>query len=355
MNGKFPLNKISIERLNNGQPILSAVDRHPWEGEVVFNPACVLLQDKSEINRLVGYLSLSVAERKKVEICDAICVLIYRAQGTLTVPEDYRRSRLGLALLTPGLELIYRHPEPIVVPENDYEDLGVEDPRITKIDGKYVMLYTGYSSHGKRERKIVGRKKINICMSLSDDLVNWEKKGVLKGRLNEIDNKNAVLFPIKIGGKYHLLHRPMEGTDPMTVHVAHADSLFDEWDDDGVLWGVIKDKRFSKSWVGAGAPPLILEDNKYLVLYHIGHYGLDRKKVYELGICTLGFDGKLKVHERIEPLLTPQTRAEIEGNKLLGVNNVVFVCGAYFCNNHLYFPYAGADSVMLGARVKIKP
>jgi predicted GH43/DUF377 family glycosyl hydrolase len=55
--------------------------------------------------------------------------------------------------------------------------------------------------------------------------------------------------------------------------------------------------------------------------------------------------------KKFEPFLKPETEFETRGDEELGVNNVVFICGAYFYDDYLYFPYAGADSVILGGRV----
>ena len=49
--------------------------------------------------------------------------------------------------------------------------------------------------------------------------------------------------------------------------------------------------------------------------------------------------------------MRPETEFETIGDAELGVNNVLFVCGSYFYDGYLYFPYAGADSVILGGRV----
>jgi predicted GH43/DUF377 family glycosyl hydrolase len=348
------LKTLKVERLNSGLPILSARKEHLWENQVVFNPACILLDDRARIYELINTLPLTVKEKNNAQIYDSICVLIYRAQGSKTKREDYRKSRLGIALLTPNLEVIYRHSKPIMIPEYEYENLGVEDPRITKVDGRYIMLYTGYSTERKAYKESRHKDKINICVAVSDDLLNWKKEGMLKGDLNEIDNKNAVLFPNKINGKYYLLHRPMEGTHPNTVHLAHADSILGEWTDLGMVLAANQHKQFSKSWIGAGAPPLTIDRNQFLFLYHTGHYKHDGSREYNIGMCTFRFDGTFKVHERVEPLMKPQTKMETEGNKSLGVNNVLFVCGAYFYDNYLYFPYAGADSVILGARIPMK-
>jgi len=351
------LQGLEVERLNNEQPILSAVKEHPWENEVVFNPACVLLEDRAEIGRVINALHLAPDLEKSMMVHDSVCVLIYRAQGAFTEADDYRRSRLGFALLSPTLQLLYRHPEPIIVPENDYESRGVEDPRIMRVDDKYLMFYTGYCSVGKSQNESMSDGKTNVCFAVSNDLVNWEKKGILKGNLNDVNNKDTVLFPKKIFGKYCLLHRPAEGIDPLTIHIAYSDSVFGEWIDHGTVMSVIDVRNFTKSWIGAGAPPLQIGENKFLILYHTGHNKADGGKEYDLGICTATFDNDRNffITERIEPLMKPRTRGEIEGNKSLGVNNVVFVCGAYFYDNYLYFPYAGADTVILGGRIKIDP
>ncbi len=347
------LEKLQVERLNRGNPILTAVPDHPWEKEVVFNPGCVFLDDKYKIHEAESTLALTEDVRAKIADLEGVCVMIYRAQGRITPDEDYRHSSLGLALLSPTLDLIYRHPVPIMVPDQNYDDLGVEDPRITEIDGKFVMFYAGYSSTPKSGRQGSGGNSINICIATSDDLFTWEKKGKLKGTLNDVHNKNAMLFPQKLGGVYRIFHRPMEGAGAMAIHTAHADSLLGEWIDDGVLMSAIEFPAFTKSWIGGGAPPLQIDDREYIALYHTGHFKPDGSREYDLGICKIRFDETPKVIERVERFMTPQSAFEVTANESLGVSNVLFVCGSYIYNNYLYFPYAGADSVVLAARIKI--
>lgn len=348
------VDKLAVERLNGGRPILEAVPDHAWENEVVFNPGCVFLEDREHIDRVARALSLSESQKRKLAEYKGICVLIYRAQGKPTASEDYRHSRFGIALLTPTLDVIYRHPTPIMAPQNDFEDLGVEDPRITRIGETFVMLYAGYSSHRVSTAAGPGRNKIGICVALSEDLVHWEKKGPLQGKLNELDNKNAVLFPEKLDGAYYILHRPMEGIDPKTVHAAHSKSITGDWIDDGILMAAMEHPAYTKSWIGGGSPPLPVGRNEYLALYHTGHFKPDGTREYDIGLCKLKFDGKMEVTERIEFLMRPETDGETIANESLGVNNALFVCGAYLFDGYLYFPYGGADSVILAARINLR-
>ncbi len=354
MEPMISIDKLTVERLNGGRPILQSVPDHEWENEVVFNPACVFLEERERIDRVARELSLPEPLKRRLNEQKGICVLIYRAQGRPTASGDYRNSRFGIALLTPTLGLIYRHPVPIMIPENDFEDLGVEDPRITRIGESFVMFYAGYSSHRVSTGEGADRNKIGICIALSDDLVHWEKKGPLQGELNNVDNKNAVLFPEKLDGSYYILHRPMEGIDPKTVHAAHSKAITGEWIDDGILMAAMEHPAYTKSWIGGGSPPLSVGRNEYLALYHTGHFKPDGMREYDIGLCKLKFDRKVEVTERIEFFMRPETREETIGNESLGVNNALFVCGAYLFDDYLYFPYGGADSVILAARIDLR-
>jgi predicted GH43/DUF377 family glycosyl hydrolase len=55
---------------------------------------------------------------------------------------------------------------------------------------------------------------------------------------------------------------------------------------------------------------------------------------------------------RDQPLHRPGTPSETIGDADLGVNNVVFICAAHFFEGDVYFPYAGADSVVLGGCIR---
>ncbi len=329
-----------IERLNLGRPILEKETNNQWENKVVFNPACVLVEDENEIGEIVESIKPDKETLGEIKKQKALCFLIYRAQGS------DKRSSLGLAILTSDLKLIKRFPQPVLSPEEEFENLGVEDPRITKIGDRYFMFYTGYSSSG-------GKNKIRICIAETKDFLHWQKHGLLRGKINEVDNKNAAIFPEKINSKYVLLHRPMEGEDAMKIHYATSDDILGEWKDEGVLIDVIPTSEFSKSWNGAGAPPLKISDDRFFMIYHIGNLKKDGSREYDLGVAVVekNFENYIKLVKRFEPFMRPKTEFETRGDEELGVNNVLFVCGSYFYGEYLYFPYAGADSVILGGRV----
>lgn len=333
-----------VERLNGGKPILRKIESHAWENKVTFNPACAFVDNNVELGSIISTLPFSDSIKKQLLQHSALCFLLYRAQGKKTVEYDYTRSAIGLAVLSPDLQLLARHDEPVIRPELDYENLGVEDGRISKVGDRYVMMYCAYSSSEPRNR-------IRIALASTKNFVHWEKHGLLKGDFNAIDNKNAMLFEGKINDKYVLLHRPMEGLNALSIHWAEADNVFSEWKTRGVLMGPIRNPAFVDTWIGGGAPPMKLNDGRYLIIYHIGNRKADTTREYDLGIAIVDPSKPGYIVKRDEPLLRPETLAETTGDADLGVNNVVFVCGAFFYMGDLYFPYAGADSVVLGGKI----
>jgi len=247
-------------------------------------------------------------------------------------------------VLSPDLRLLARHTEPVLFPDQPYEDLGVEDGRLSRIGDTFLLTYTAYKS-GTPENTV------RIALATTKDFVRWKKHGLLKGDPNSVDNKNAMLFPEKVNGKFLMLHRPMSGKDALCVHIAESDDIYGEWRTKGAIIKPIPDSRYADTWVGGGAPPLRLDDGRLLLIYHIGNKRSDNSRVYNLGIAVADNRSSNMIVRRDEPLLEPRTPAETSGDTELGVNNVVFICGAYFYQQDLYFPYAGADSVVLAGRI----
>ena len=68
----------------------------------------------------------------------------------------------------------------------EYVEWGIEDPRITKIDDKYLLTYTGYSKY-----------KPVVMLSETKDF----KSFVCHGVISEASNKDCAIFPEKIGDK----------------------------------------------------------------------------------------------------------------------------------------------------------
>ncbi len=84
--------------------------------------------------------------------------------------------------------------EPFVYPSNKHEIFGIEDPRITQIEDTYYIYFSAVSPAG------VGESLVSTT-----DFVNT----VHHGMIFSPENKDVLIFPEKINGKYYALHRPV--------------------------------------------------------------------------------------------------------------------------------------------------
>jgi predicted GH43/DUF377 family glycosyl hydrolase len=329
-----------FHRLHDGRPILTRVRAHAWENRVTFNPACAYVADRGLLDRIIPGLPFSAGIRAHLASLPALCFLLYRAQGERTPAYDHTRSTMGLAVMSPTLELLARHTEPVLRPDHPYENLGVEDGRLTRVGETFFLFYTAYGSSTPANR-------VRLAVASSRDFVQWTKHGLLDADFNSADNKNAMLFPDLLDGRYVMFHRPMEGSDRMMMHWADAPTVLGPWKTRGRFMDTLPNPAFRESWSGGGAPPLRLPNGQYLILYHIGNRKADGTREYDLGIAIGDAAKPGFLVKRDEPVVRPETAAETTGDADLGVNNVVFTCGAYLHNGDVYVPYAGADSVVL--------
>ena len=343
--------QLDIKRMNGGKPVLTPKADSAWESKVVLNPAAVLVDDLEALTLMMESWEISGTQKTQLLKAEGAVVMLYRAQGEVDPTKGLAPSSAGLAVFTPKLELVWRRPEPAISPVEEFHNLGVEDGRCTLVDGTYYFFYTGYYLNQES-----GENRVHICLATTKDFVNWELHGPIAGNLNEVDNKNSVLLPAKVHGKWVLLHRPMQGSHPKAMFWATANELLGSWEDQGLIMASFRYTDFAQSWIGAGGPPIQISDNKFLTIYHQGHYLANHEREYDLAATMLEFPepGTCKPGKRIEPLMRPTGSDEVKGDENLGVDNVLFICANYVLGEDLVLPYAGADSRIFGAKVNLK-
>jgi predicted GH43/DUF377 family glycosyl hydrolase len=360
----------SIERLNGGQPIISP-NSHKWESGCVFNTAAVYLPRSEDNDNIIRGL-LGTDELSDPRLSDGVVALHYRAR-----PDDepglvWSRSYVGLAVFTPGMELIKRFEEPVLGPVDDPnhpDHYGVEDPRITFLDGWFYMLYCGCSFRYNGDW--VG----SVCLARSKDLINWERLGPVQGGINQeknepgsgscesyVNNKDAVFFPQKVKGKYAMLHRPMKG-DRGThgIHLAVCDTIDGVWHNCGRILAPYYNDSWKALWIGAGSEPISLGNDRYLAITHSGGVLQNDRVQYNLDAVLINFqdfDSNLPAEEQqvveavIDPFMVPETRFELEKPFKHSVENVVFTCGSYLYDEYVYIAYGAADTYVSAARIR---
>ena len=218
---------------------------------------------------------------------------------------------------------------PTIQAANEYETFGIEDPRITQIDGMYCIAYVGVSPLG-----------VTTCLVTTRDFESFERHGVIF----HPDNKDVAIFPARIGGHAYALHRPHSSLFRRNdIWLAESPDLL-AWGRHRHLIGT-RDGMWDETRVGAGAVPVQIDDG-WLEIYH----GADRHDRYCLGALLLHPEQPRVVVARSDrPLFEPQ--ADYERCGFFG--QVVFTCGLLLENETLRLYYGAADTSICYAEIPL--
>lgn len=266
-------------------------------------------------------------------------------------------TSVGVAVSEDGLHF-ERREKPIIPSGFMGGATEAQDCRIVKIEGTYYLTYCLYD-------KDLGLPSPGY--STSTDLEHWEHHGELVPFADFGYNKNAALFPEKIGGRFALLHRPeaaayrhlpresfnwrtwsraaVESEDQAPGVTLSFSSDLKTWSDTKVIL-----KPRGNQWdcdkVGPGAPP-IRTPQGWLNIYH----GVDNHHTYRLGIALHDLDDpSLVLRRQEEAILQP----ELDWERFGDVDGAIFTCGALLKpDGTLRVYYAGADTVLSLAEANV--
>lgn len=279
---------------------------------------------------------------------DGVIHIVYRAVG-----EDdcsvlgYATSHDGLNIADRPTYCIYKRyhhyietDEPAPYSSGGGWNGGCEDPRISLIDDTIYMTYTAFDGWGSVRMALTSIKLDDF----KKKKWNW-KKAVMISPPGEI-NKNWVLFPGKINGKFAILHSFYP-----KILINYYDSL-DEFDGTKFIKSnntrPIDHTRVWDSWFrGVGPAPIKTKDG-WLVLYHAMDYkNPDR---YRMGALLLDLKDPTKIlHRSNTPILEPEETYENVGHKW----GVIYSCGAVVKDGELYVYYGGADKFVCVASISM--
>lgn len=316
-----PSVKVVLQRFKSN-PIIEPRG-YDWDSVATFNPTAFLFDDNVHI--------------------------IYRAIG------EGDTSVLGYAMSSDGYNIkerptYYLHKRKKEVPDFtksiNYDSGGgwsggSEDPRVVLIDGILYVIYIAFD----------GWSSVRLAMTnigIEDFKERrWNKwtKPVFISPPGEI-NKNWVMFPEKINGKFAIMHS------------FYPKILIDYFDDLSYFDGnnfiesnnkrPVNEKRGWDSWFrGVGPSPVKINEG-WLVIYHaMDHKNPDR---YKMGALILDENDPTKVLYRSSyPILEPEEDYENNGHKW----GVIYSCGAVVKGGKLLVYYGGADKVVGVASVPL--
>lgn len=309
-------------------PILKPRNDKNWDNEGSFNPAAIKIGDETH--------------------------LLYRAVGGDGV------SRVGHASSHDGMIFDDRSEFPIFVMDNPrklhslpesqrYNPVmypsggswgGCEDPRVVNIDGTLYMTFNAFDGWDFIRIGVSSIKEKDF----KDKKWNWSRTTLISpaGQIN----KNWVLFPEKINGKFAILH----SLSPQ-VQVDYVDNL------DQLGSGAIKiESKFGQkspretwdTWIrGAGPPPLKTKEG-WLVFYHATNKADPHR--YKVGILLLDLKNPTRVLARSKgPVLLPDKWYENDGKP-----GIVYACGAILEKDKVNVYYGGGDKYVCMASAPLK-
>lgn len=317
--------KFQLSRFSEN-PILTPVADSSWQSLVRTNPG-----------------AWYDAEEKTV-------YLLYRAAGN----DPEHKVYFGLATSNDGFNFNPVSDQPVFGPSLDGFDAGcVEDPRLVKIGEWYYITYAarpfppGQYWIPINERKyrrmtcpeefpwIMRHNATATGLAMTKDFKTWFRAGRMTSPM--VDDRDVILFPEKIDGKYYMMHRPMNwigakyGTEFPAIWISSGDDLLS-------LGNPKLLAQAKYSWeckIGGNTPPLKTEYG-WLTIYH----GVGPDKYYRLGALLLDLHDPSIVRYRTRDwILEPETAYEINGP----YKGVIFPCGNVIIDKTLFVYYGGAD------------
>jgi beta-1,2-mannobiose phosphorylase / 1,2-beta-oligomannan phosphorylase len=252
--------------------------------------------------------------------------MFYRAQGLDWV------SRIGYANSPDGVHW-NRLRQPVLTPNDGSDSRGVEDARVVEIEGRFYMTYTAYGreAYNKSEAYTFFGGGITPMIASSENLVTWKPVGAI---VHGEDNKDHVLFPRKIHGRFAAFHRRRPH-----VWIAYSTDL-ETWKETDMapIYSPREENWWDNHSVGSNGVPIETPYGWVCI-----NHAYDQQSTYRLGVILLDLDDPTKVlHRPKEPIFWPEEIWEMRGD----VPRVVFSCANPVVDGTVNVFYGGADHVI---------
>lgn len=325
-------------RKYNQNPILTPCNDNLWENLVVCNPGVWCEGGKF--------------------------YMLYRAAGD----DPQHIIRFGLAVSDDGFDFVRVSRQPAFGPSAEGPDSGcIEDARIVKFDDYYYVTYAFRPyppgqywkfEHDKVLTADVGENApaflrdniANTALAITKDFNNWKRLGRITD--SRLDDRDVIIFPEKINGKYAMLHRPKAwvgreyGPEYPAIWIRFSDDLL-SWTEPSQLLMQGNPGTWEEK-IGGSTPPL-KTDKGWLMIYHGVENG--GQGYYRVGVALLDLNDPTKVIARAKDwIMEPEFDYEIDGY----YKGCVFPTGNVIVGDTLYVYYGGADKFIGVATVGVE-
>lgn len=209
------------------------------------------------------------------------------------------------------------------------------DPRVTKIDDTYYITWCLDSDQGP-------------CIGLAATK-DFETFKQMENPLPP-SNRNCVIFPRKIGGKYAILHRPSDrGHTPFGDMFYSTSPDLVHWGNHRFVFGTLRG-GWQSTKIGPGPIPIETREG-WLLIYH-GVWTSCNGYIYYVGAALLDLENPWKVLYRTRDYLLAPTQAY---ERIGDVPNVVFPSSAVMLDGGVLRLYYGcADTCISIAEAKLE-
>jgi len=215
------------------------------------------------------------------------------------------------------------------LPGRQEEIWGCEDPRLTWLPelGEWAIAYTSYSPLGPL-----------VSLAMTVDFKEVRRLGPV----TPPEDKDAALFPRRIGGRWAMIHRPSPLRGGAHMWISFSPDLR-HWGDHELLLQARDGAWWDAGKIGLGPPPLETADG-WLICYHGAHMTASGA-IYRVGFALLDLEDPRIVLRRTDQwVLGPTAPYERSGD----VNKVVFPTGWVLdeAGDAISLYYGAGDSVV---------
>jgi len=263
--------------------------------------------------------------------------IIMRGGGWKVIALTSLSWLLPVELSADGRGVVAVHYDRAIVPRASYQCYGVEDPRISRVDGRYLMTTCSVSP----ERQ-------STTLYTSDDAVDWTLEGVVLDH----QNKDMLIFEGLVGGRHWAQTRPLGDlyfAYPPGSEWRAGPSINLATSPDALHWkphdrpGIRPHSAtLATARMGGGTPPILTEQG-WLSLWH-GVEPLGVVGIYRTYWSLLDRDDPSKVIRTSHaPLLEPAPALTEPLKELMYLDNIVFTTGIADAGDHYVVASGEAD------------
>ena len=244
---------------------------------------------------------------------------------------------LPVELSPDGRTVIAMHYDRAIAPEGDWQSYGIEDPRISHVEGGWLMTTCSVSP-----------ERHSTTLYSSDNGLDWAFEDVVLDH----QNKDMLIFEGRIAGKYWAQTRPLGDcyfAYPPGSPWRAGPSINLATSPDALHWKPVRTPGIRartdlavSARIGGGTPPILTEDG-WLTLWH-GVEADDGVGIYRTYWSLLDRDDpSVILHSSPAPLLSPSAALTEPLAHQIYLDTVVFTTGIVDGGDHYIVASGEAD------------